>query len=65
MKITVNMAPLSSEQVKCLSQLGTFCADQIWESSCESDDLPDVIGFLKNAGICDLFLRLDAPRRAD
>ncbi len=58
MKITVNIAPLTNEQLKFLSQLGTLCDDETWESHCEPEDLPQAIGSLKRAAICDLLLDL-------
>jgi hypothetical protein len=56
MKITVNLAPLTNEQVKFLSQSGTFRDEQTWEGHCEPEDLREVIDCLKRARICDLLL---------
>jgi hypothetical protein len=56
MKVIVNIAPLSDEQVKFLSQSGMFRDDQTWESHCEPEDLREVIDCLNRAGICDLRL---------
>ena len=58
MRITINLATLSNEQVKFLSQLGMFCDDDLWESQFEPEDLQDVIDLMKQAGICDLLLHL-------
>ena len=56
MRITINLASLTNEQVKFLSQLGMFCDDLTWESEFEPEDLQEVIDLLKNAGVCDLWL---------
>ena len=58
MRIKINLAPLSNEQVKFLSQLGMLCDDHTWESHCEPEDLQEIIDLLGRAGICDLHLRL-------
>ena len=56
MRITINLAALTNEQVKFLSQLGMFCDDLTWESQFEQEHLQEVIDLLKNAGISELFL---------
>ena len=57
MKITVNVAALSGEQVKCLSQLGEFRDDQTWEAACEPEEFLEAVDLLKRAGVDDLFVR--------
>ena len=37
MRITVNSTYLTSEQVKCLSQLGEFRGERTWEAACDPD----------------------------
>ncbi|HEV3260073.1 MAG TPA: hypothetical protein VG013_24665 [Gemmataceae bacterium] len=66
MKISVNMAPLTNEQVKCLSQLGAFGDDQMWESCCEPEDIQEALALLERAGVYELFLQLgpENPHRA-
>ena len=58
MRININLAPLTNEQLKFLSQLGMFCDDQTWESHCEPEDLRETLDLLKRSGICDLHLHL-------
>jgi hypothetical protein len=55
MKITVNLAVLTNEQVKCLSQLGQFRDDQTWEAACDPDEFEEATDLLKRAGIEDVF----------
>src|SRR5579884_342508 len=49
MKITVNLADLTSEQVKCLSQLGAFRDEQTWEAGCDPEEFREAVGLLKGA----------------
>jgi len=56
MRITVNTTYLSSEQVKCLSQLGEFRDDQTWEAVCEPQEFEEAVDLLKRAGIEDVFM---------
>lgn len=59
MRITINLDALTAEQVKFLSQLGMFCDDdETWESHCDPEDFEEVFDLLKQAGICDLKIRL-------
>ena len=53
MKSTVNLADLTSEQVKCLSQLGEFRDDQTWEAACGPEEFHEAMDLLKRAGIED------------
>ena len=57
MKITVNLADLTSEQVKCLSQLGEFRGERTWEAACDPDDFEEAVDLLKRAGIEDVFVQ--------
>jgi hypothetical protein len=57
MKITVNLADLTSEQVKCLSQLGEFRGEQKWEAACDPDEFHEAVDLLKRAGIEDVFVQ--------
>jgi hypothetical protein len=57
MKITVNTADLTSEQVKCLSQLGEFRDDQTWEAACEPEEFLEAVDLLKRTGIEDVFVQ--------
>jgi hypothetical protein len=57
MKITVNLAHLTNEQVKCLSQLGEFIGDHTWEAGCDPDEFQEALGLLKRAGIEDVFVQ--------
>ena len=58
MKIAVNLAYLTSEQVKCLSQLGEFRGERTWEAACDPDDFEEAVDLLKRAGIRDVFVQL-------
>jgi hypothetical protein len=57
MKITVNLADLTSEQVKFLSQLGEFRGERTWEAVCDPDDFEEAVDLLKRAGIEDVFVQ--------
>jgi hypothetical protein len=57
MKINVNLADLTSEQVKCLSQLGQFRDDQTREAHCDPEEFQEAVDLLKRAGIEDVFVR--------
>jgi hypothetical protein len=57
MKITVNLADLSREQVKCLSQLGMFRDEHTWEAVCEPQEFEEAVDLLKRAGIEDVFVQ--------
>jgi hypothetical protein len=57
MKITVNLADLTSEQVKFLSQLGQFRSERTWEAACDPDDFEEAVDLLKRAGIEDVFVQ--------
>jgi hypothetical protein len=57
MKIAVNLADLTSEQVKCLSQLGEFRSERTWEAVCDPDHFEGVADLLKGAGIEDMFVQ--------
>ena len=57
MKITVNVAALSNEQVKFLSQHGMFRNNETWETHCDPDEFQEAVEFLKRAGIDDLFVQ--------
>ena len=57
MKITVNLADLTSEQVKFLSQLGEFRGDQTWEAACGPDEFHEAVELLRRAGVDDLFVQ--------
>ena len=54
----MNLADLTSEQVKCLSQLGEFRDDQTWEAVCEPQEFEEAVDLLKRAGIEDVFMHL-------
>ena len=56
MKIAVNLADLTSEQVKCLSQLGEFRGERTWEAVCDPNDFEEAVDLLKRAGIEDVFM---------
>jgi hypothetical protein len=58
MKITVNLADLTSEQVKCLSQLGIFRDDQTWEAVCDPDEFEEAVDLLKRAGVDDWLVQV-------
>ena len=58
MKIAVNLADLTSEQVKCLSQLGEFRGERTWEAGCDPDDFEEAVDLLKRTGIEDVFVQL-------
>ena len=62
MKIAVNLAYLTSEQVKCLSQLGEFRGERTWEAACDPDDFEEAVDLLKRAGIEDVFVRFGHPQ---
>jgi hypothetical protein len=57
MKIRVNTANLTSEQMKFLSQVGEFRNDQTWEASCDPDEFQEAVDSLKRAGIDDVFVQ--------
>src|SRR5262249_4462749 len=57
MKITVNLADLTSEQVKFLSQLGEFRGERAWEAHCDPDEFHEAADLLKRAGIEDVFVQ--------
>ena len=57
MKITVNLADLTSEQLKCLSQLGEFRGERTWETACGPEDFEEAVDLLKRAGIEDVFVQ--------
>ena len=57
MKIAVNLADLTSEQVKFLSQLGEFNGERTWEACCDPDEFEEAVDLLKRAGIEDLFVQ--------
>ena len=50
MKITVNLADLTSEQVKCLSQLGEFRGERTWKACCDPDEFEEAVDLLKRTG---------------
>jgi len=56
MKITVNIADLTNEQVKLLSQMGEFRDDQTWQAACEPEEFREAVDWLKRAGIDDVFV---------
>ena len=56
MKIAVNLADLTSEQVKCLSQLGQFRGERTWEAHCDPNEFEEAVDLLKWAGIEDVFM---------
>jgi len=55
MKISVNLATLTNEQMKFFSQLGMF-RDERWEGGCDPGEFQEAIDLLKGAGINDLFV---------
>jgi hypothetical protein len=57
MRITVNLADLTSEQVKCLSQLGEFRGERAWEAHCDPDEFDEAVALLKRAGVDDLLVQ--------
>jgi hypothetical protein len=57
MKITVNLADLSREQVKFLSQLGEFRGEGTWEAGFDPDEFEEAVDLLKRAGIEDVFVQ--------
>jgi hypothetical protein len=57
MRITVNTAYLTSEQVKFLSQLGEFSGERTWEAHCDADEFEEAVDLLKRAGIEDVFVQ--------
>ena len=57
MKITVNLADLTNEQVKFLSQLGEFNGERTWEAVCDPDEFEEAVDLLKRAGIEDVFVQ--------
>jgi hypothetical protein len=57
MKITVNLADLTNEQVKFLSQLGQFRGERTWEAGCDPDEFHEAMDLLKRAGIEDVFVQ--------
>ena len=57
MKITVNLADLTSEQVKFLSQLGEFRGERTWEAACDPDEFHEAVELLRKAGVDDLFVQ--------
>jgi hypothetical protein len=60
MKITVNLADLTGEQVKFLSQLGMFREGQTWEAHCGPGEFQEALDLLKRAGVEDLFVQWGA-----
>jgi hypothetical protein len=54
MRITVNTSDLTSEQVKCHSQLGEFRGERTWEAACDPDDFEEAVAL--EAGIEDVFM---------
>ena len=57
MKITVNLADLTNEQAKFLSQLGEFRGERTWEAACDPDEFQEALGLLRRAGIEDVFVQ--------
>jgi hypothetical protein len=57
MRITVNTTYLTSEQVKCLSQLGEFRDDKTWEAACGPEEFHEAVELLRQAGVDDLFIQ--------
>lgn len=57
MKITVNLAVLTSEQAKCLSQLGEFRDERAWEAHCDPEEFHEAVELLRNAGVDNLFVQ--------
>jgi hypothetical protein len=57
MKIRVNTANLTSEQVKFLTQLGEFRDEQTWEAECDPDEFQEAVKLLKRAGVDDVFVQ--------
>ena len=58
MKIAVNLADLTSEQVKCLSQLGEFKGERTWEAHCDPDEFEEAVDLLKRAGVDDWLVQV-------
>jgi hypothetical protein len=54
---TVNLAALTSEQTKFLSQLGEFRDDQTWGAGCDPEEFQEAVALLKQAGVEDLFVQ--------
>ena len=57
MRITVNTTYLTSEQVKCFSQLGESRSERTWEAACDPDEFHESVDLLKRAGIEDVFVQ--------
>ena len=57
MKIAVNLADQTSEQLKYLSQLGEFRGGRTWEAACDPDEFAVAVDLLKRAGIEDAFVQ--------
>jgi hypothetical protein len=57
MKITVNLADMTSEQVKYLSQLGQFRGERAWEAHCDQGGFHETVDLLKRIGIDDVFVQ--------
>ena len=53
----MNLADLTSEQVKCLSQLGEFRGERTWEAACDPDDFEEAVDLLKQTGIEDVLVQ--------
>ena len=47
MKIIFNLADLTSQQAKCLSQLGMSRDEQTWESHCELEEFQEAVALLR------------------
>jgi hypothetical protein len=59
MKITVDNADLTCDQVKLLSQMGEFRDERTWEAACDPDEFQEAVEFLRKAGVDDLFVQFD------
>lgn len=59
MKIRVNLATLSNEQVKFLTGLGMFLDDETWEGGCDPDEFEEAIEWLRRAGIPEKDMRVE------
>jgi hypothetical protein len=57
MRITVDLADLTGEQVKYLSQLGEFRDNHTWEAACGPEEFHEAVDLLKRAGIEDVFVQ--------
>jgi hypothetical protein len=57
MKIIVDLAELTCDQVKLLSQMGEFRDDQTWEAACDPSEFQEAVNLLKRAGIEDVFVQ--------